>query len=541
MFKNYFTMKKFVFLFYLISLNYALIAQNSACGTETPTNYQTYERTRAQRGYDITDVHYQHLPICINVYYHIVRKSNGTGGFDVNNLSNVTDILNEAYNPNEIYINYISYDYIDNDNYYTLDPHQYSSTDYYYDNLFSTNRKTNAINIYLVGSLEYGIAGRARIGNNVFAIENDFALTSTMPHELGHCLNLLHTHETYYGVENIPRTGPNANCSVAGDLLCDTPADPNLLNNVDTNCNYTGGNGYSPDTHNYMSYSLPQCRNSFTDGQEMRMRDAIASNPILQNVVGNSCKLADIEGPYNFCSNEQVTYVINNVLPPFNWTTSPNLNIISGNGTNSITVEYDTSQDKGPGYIEVEYYAGKSKKNIYIGTINEGIDAYVLMDDVPTMRVLTKDNGNELEWKVNGFTINNTTGNDWMDIDLSNYSDYCINNQTVVSVRVNDSNSCGWSVYDSMYFDCVDADPWYNIIPPYPNSADTNFKIDFSNKPNGTNFYIYLYNGNQELKFQGYSGNVEKTINTLNLQNGIYYLKVISNGKVKTKQVIINH
>jgi len=537
-------MKKFIFVFYLISLNYTLIAQNFSCGTDIPTNYQTYERTRAQRGYDLTDIHYQHLPICINVYYHIVRKSNGTGGFDINNnLSDVTDVLNEAYNPNEIYINSIGYDYIDNDDYYIYDPHQYSSI-HYYDDLFSINRKANAINIYLVGSLEDGIAGRATVGNNVIAIRNDFALTSTMPHELGHSLNLLHTHEIYYGVENIPRTGPNANCSVAGDLLCDTPADPGLnSNNVDSNCNYTGGHGYSPDTHNYMSYSLRQCRNSFTDGQEMRMRDAIAGNPILQNVVGNSCKLAEIEGPYNFCKNEQVTFEINNVLPPYNWTVSPNLNIISGNGTNSITVKYNNnSQDAGPGYVKVNYYAGETKKDIYIGTINEGIDEYTILNGVPTMIVLTEYNGNELEWKVNGLTVNNPNTNEIvMGIDLSNYSDYCINNQTVVSVRINDPNSCGWSIYDSMYIDCVNADPWYNIPPIYPNSADTNFKIDFSNKPDGTNYYIYLYDSNQELKFQGYSDNTEKTINTLNLQNGIYYLKVISNGKVKTKQVIINH
>jgi hypothetical protein len=60
---------------------------------------------------------------------------------------------------------------------------------------------------------------------------------STFPHEIGHYFNLLHTHETAYGSE----CPSGSNCGTAGDLVCDTPADPELGGgNVNTSCVYTG-------------------------------------------------------------------------------------------------------------------------------------------------------------------------------------------------------------------------------------------------------------------------------------------------------------
>jgi hypothetical protein len=98
---------------------------------------------------------------------------------------------------------------------------------------------------------------------------------STFPHEIGHYFDLFHTHETAFGRE----CTSGSNCDVAGDLLCDTPADPRLSSeNVDGNCQYIGGgNGpcegdppYDPDTRNYLSYSRTWCRDRFSDGQHER-------------------------------------------------------------------------------------------------------------------------------------------------------------------------------------------------------------------------------------------------------------------------------
>jgi hypothetical protein len=72
-----------------------------------------------------------------------------------------------------------------------------------------------------------------------------------------------------------------SNCDVAGDLLCDTPADPRLSSSTVTDfpeCLYIGGeNGpcpgdgpFAPDTSNLMSYSRKRCRDNFTAQQDTR-------------------------------------------------------------------------------------------------------------------------------------------------------------------------------------------------------------------------------------------------------------------------------
>ncbi len=62
-----------------------------------------------------------------------------------------------------------------------------------------------------------------------------------------------------------------SNCSTDGDLICDTPADPNLQNIALSSCTYSGtytdinGDLYSPDTSNIMSYAKESCINQFSN------------------------------------------------------------------------------------------------------------------------------------------------------------------------------------------------------------------------------------------------------------------------------------
>jgi len=92
---------------------------------------------------------------------------------------------------------------------------------------------------------------------------------TVLAHELGHFFGLLHTHETFRGRE----LADGSNCKIAGDLICDTPADPNL-GAVDLDgCTYTAnfvdfkGNQYRPDPTNIMSYAPIRCTNRFSIGQ----------------------------------------------------------------------------------------------------------------------------------------------------------------------------------------------------------------------------------------------------------------------------------
>lgn len=98
---------------------------------------------------------------------------------------------------------------------------------------------------------------------------------STLTHEFGHFLGLLHTHESSNGIEYVN----GSNCTIAGDLLCDTPADPNLFGSViDSNCNYLGSDLdplnelYKPDPSFIMSYARKDCRRRFSDDQYAVMR-----------------------------------------------------------------------------------------------------------------------------------------------------------------------------------------------------------------------------------------------------------------------------
>ena len=97
--------------------------------------------------------------------------------------------------------------------------------------------------------------------------------TVTIIHELGHFFGLYHPHDTkYFGSE----LADSSNCATTGDLICDTPADPNLLTMTGPGCTYTGnvrdykGHSYVPQIGNFMAYSSG-CGCFFTPGQYQKM------------------------------------------------------------------------------------------------------------------------------------------------------------------------------------------------------------------------------------------------------------------------------
>ena len=96
-----------------------------------------------------------------------------------------------------------------------------------------------------------------------------------LAHELGHFYGLFHTHETAFGEELVSKV----NCEIAGDFLCDTPADPLLNSSNVVNCRYFGqdvdpmGDSYRPDPKNIMSYAPQDCRSIFSWQQLFKMRD----------------------------------------------------------------------------------------------------------------------------------------------------------------------------------------------------------------------------------------------------------------------------
>lgn len=223
----------------------------------------------------------------LNIYIHIVRSSSGSG------LGNgiTTEILNDLnnyYYGTGIQFNLMGSGFIDSDQYYVQLTKEEESS------LFNENSHTNAIDIYVLGqSTTWRAAGLAEgIPATAFIVHGNYYNKSSLPHEMGHCLGLYHTHHgtVYEGGGDGNQCSEyvdGTNSSTCGDYIADTPADPNRW----SDCTYIGtstdahGDGYVPDPSNIMSYAGKTCRVNFTNLQKNRMHDFINNTRSLQQVL----------------------------------------------------------------------------------------------------------------------------------------------------------------------------------------------------------------------------------------------------------------
>ncbi len=257
----------------------AIVAANpdsdfDGCGTiMTPEEAARYLESLQNQG--PTELGGPAPPYYIPIAAHIVRQSNGTGGLSASRLDDAIANANLHYlTTGMVFFQLGAIDYIDSDAWYTTD------TLDEIDDMRTHNLVADAINIYFTENLNYESGGLCGISAFTFSSVQSIAMRnsctanpdglgnhSTFSHEIGHYFDLFHTHEPYYGDELVD----GSNCDVAGDLVCDTPADPRLgSSNVDTGCSYFGtdtdGNGetYVPDPSQLMSYSLKHCRDNFS-------------------------------------------------------------------------------------------------------------------------------------------------------------------------------------------------------------------------------------------------------------------------------------
>lgn len=204
------------------------------------------------------------------------------------------------YNPHDIYFIWDHcIDYIDNDEWFEkMKPA-----------IFQVKKHPNGIDIYLFDDDATGPAG-AMGGVGVGSAFSLGGMDVTLPivprvkshlmsHEMGHVLSLFHTFEGcgMPGAERVARSGPEANCGSAGDLLCDTDADPRAYNftngltcvwSQQENCGPTSDpiSSYTPDLSNIMASTHPlNCTNHFSNGQIQNMKMAIETLPQLQATV----------------------------------------------------------------------------------------------------------------------------------------------------------------------------------------------------------------------------------------------------------------
>jgi Secretion system C-terminal sorting domain/Pregnancy-associated plasma protein-A len=214
----------------------------------------------------------------VPVKLHFIRSSNGSGGVSEAQIGNLLDKVNGFYSAAGMeFFQHSPVNLINNDLYFNLNSDNEGA-------VAVPNDVPGVINIYFSNTLLSGgtpLCGYTRFPPSVDRVFVTYSCSfngSTLEHELGHYFTLFHTH----GVTNNGTTDElvnGSNCSLAGDRVCDTPADPNLSGKVSSSCIYTGvnrdpnGDLFAPQVRNFMSYSLDFCRDLFTQGQYDRIRN----------------------------------------------------------------------------------------------------------------------------------------------------------------------------------------------------------------------------------------------------------------------------
>ena len=283
-------MKKFIFLF--VFTFFLSIINGQDCQTLDGGIYYNNNYAGSYSGSSST-------PITIKVYIWAVTNNQGTPSEEA--ILFAQEQLKLYYNPINIYFDFCV-------GYFTGAPAAG----------WITNSFDDGINVYLTPGWSGGFAEAQGSLNCIVPSVS----TTTIAHELGHCLGLSHTFaggkcpadadsELAPTLDAQGNYVNSPNCSTSGDFVCDTPAEPAGLGGSEcyqylSNCQFQNPDGYvdfagnpyiDPNSvlgRNIMSYN--GCRDMFTEGQNMRMRDMIAGAPILAN----------IERPYQYNAIESI-------------------------------------------------------------------------------------------------------------------------------------------------------------------------------------------------------------------------------------------
>ncbi|MEL6670962.1 MAG: zinc-dependent metalloprotease [Bacteroidota bacterium] len=258
-------------------------AQSLPCGTEVSPSYDVFwapYQSNFER-YQQSDWQ-SRTPDVIRVHFIQFTNSDGTGGLSRMELQSALDVVNIRFAPANMRFEMCEPSYIASAALADFQENTDEAEAFLY-------KKPKVLNVFVPDSVftinNLSICGYAYFPDapkeGVFISRHCMLNGSTLAHELGHYFNLFHTHgRTNFGTTDEKVDG--SNCGEAGDLICDTPADPNLLTDmVDSSCLYIGtstdvnGDPYQPDPRNIMSYAPKQCHDFFSVEQSARMRFAM--------------------------------------------------------------------------------------------------------------------------------------------------------------------------------------------------------------------------------------------------------------------------
>lgn len=230
-----------------------------------------------------------------NLVAHIVRDSMGDLNILESDIAAAVDTLNKYYAPVCMSFNLCEVLVIDNFQYdNTEDENEWNELKVKY-------LLENRINVFFVETIDWDEneeCGFADVGA-IMMMDGPGAILmkktctvdepKSLVHEMGHFFGLLHTFDTEAGEELVS----GDNCEEAGDLICDTPADPYQIGqavenyvDVEMGCRFIDGSSdkegqvYIPHVGNFMSYYPDTCKCGFTYGQYQRMVDKYRQAPV---------------------------------------------------------------------------------------------------------------------------------------------------------------------------------------------------------------------------------------------------------------------
>jgi hypothetical protein len=514
----------------------------------------------------ITSYNHQQDCFTINVYIHIVRRSNGTGGLTTSEVDNSLLLLTNDFLLHQIHFIEQDRGFIDNDTYYNF-------SDIHFNSIVQEFNHTNAIDIiFLPSSISYGRA--SGIPGTALVLGGAFAETSVLSHEMGHCLGLYHTHSGRgcFDFVNCVEAIDGSNCNSCGDLVCDTPADPCLSGNVNSNCEYTGPDDFNPDVDNILSYAPPSCLDQLTIGQIERVYTMIENSILLQNTLWNGEGLL-ITGSDIVCSSGN-TYSINDLPSGTSvaWISSSNISFPSGNTGSSVSAKAYSLISSGAGWIEATINSQGCgsitlpRKDVWVGKVLpldiQVVDRYMGWPKSEfcsgqAAPVQAKHIGGQAyidnwDWSVTAGYITYDDYNDDSKVTLRPIS-YSFN------VMLKAHNECGWTDWINWRTSVVSCGGMYMSVAPNPaneytelNFYDSNELSEYQKDSKATvsvptnektkelgEYEIQIWHQQKGLVKQLKSTEKHLQIPTNNLAEGTYFLHVIVNGKVHKQQLKI--
>ncbi len=256
--------KSKTFILYILILNlvaYTSYSQINRCGTILTDKQRTFEQSFTDSVNAIFEVNRT-----IDVTLFIVNDAKGEKNLDLTALDAAFSGLNNAFDRIKLSFRISAPNYIDNYHFDILKKNENES------DLISQYYDANTINIYFVKTL-FDATDQEVCGYTYFPAENKDVILinksciteSFLIEQFGHFFNLYHTHEIGFAEEAVNES----NCKTAGDLCCDTPADPNLSGKVNSECQYSSLDQdknkeyYTPSVFNYMSFSPDECNKCF--------------------------------------------------------------------------------------------------------------------------------------------------------------------------------------------------------------------------------------------------------------------------------------